>query len=153
MRAHTITNLTRPACRRLVMLVLGVCALAIPATAGAAQQSTSAEAVRDWNLYAANALGNPPTAPVMPGIGQAPQVSVLHVGMVQGAVYGAVNAIDGGHQPYLAGLPPASPSASKAAAAATAAYKLLVGLQQAGAPMLQPAVHVWLDKAYAESLA
>ncbi|MGC1813137.1 MAG: hypothetical protein WA696_03230, partial [Solirubrobacterales bacterium] len=125
MRAHTITNLTRPAWRRLVLLVLGVCALAIPATAGAAQQSTSAEAVRDWNLYAANALGNPATAPVMPGVGQAPQVSVLHVGMVQGAVYDAVNAIDGGHQPYLAGLPPASPSASKAAAAATAAYKVL----------------------------
>jgi hypothetical protein len=55
MRAHTITNLTRPAWRRLVLLVLGVCALALPATAGAAQQSTSAEAVRDWNLYAANA--------------------------------------------------------------------------------------------------
>ena len=153
MRAHTITNLTRPAWRRLVLLVLGVCALAIPATAGAAQQSTSAEAVRNWNLYAANALGNPPTAPVMPGVGQAPQVSVLHVGMVQGAVYDAVNAIDGGHQPYLAGLPPASPSASKAAAAATAAYKVLVGLQQAGAPMLPPTVRVWLDPAYAASLA
>ena len=153
MRAHTITNLTRPAWRRLVLIVLGVCALAIPATAGAAQQSASAEAVRDWNLYAANALGNPPTAPVMPGIGQAPQVSVLHVGMVQGAVYDAVNAIDGGHQPYLAGLPPASPSASKAAAAATAAYKVLAGLQQAGAPMLPPPVRVWLDKAYADSLA
>ena len=153
MRAHTITNLTRPAWRRLVLIVLGVCALALPATAGAAQQSTSAEAVRDWNLYAANALGNPPTAPVMPGIGQAPQVSVLHVGMVQGAVYDAVNAIDGGHQPYLAGLPPASPSASKAAAAATAAYRVLVGLQQAGGPMLPQAVRDWLDLAYADSLA
>ena len=131
MRAHTITNLTRPAWRRLVLLVLGVCALAIPATAGAAQQSTSAEAVRDWNLYAANALGNPPTAPVMPGIGQAPQVSVLHVAMVQGAVYDAVNAIDGGHQPYLA-APPAAPSDSKAAAAATAAYGCWSGSSRLG---------------------
>ena len=153
MRAHTITNLTRPAWRRLVLIVLAVCALAIPATAGAAEQSTSAEAVRDWNLYAANALGNPPTAPLMPGVGQAPQVSVLHVGMVQGAVYDAVNAVDGGHQPYLAGLPPASPSASKAAAAATAAYTVLVGLEQAGAPMLPQAVRDWLDPAYTESLA
>ena len=33
--------------------------------------------------------------------------------MVQGAVYDAVNSIDGGHQPYLAGLPAASPSASQ----------------------------------------
>jgi hypothetical protein len=153
MRARTITNLTRPAWRRAVLLVLGVCALALPATAGAAQQSPSAEAVRDWNLYAANALGNPATAPVMPGVGQPPQVSVLHVAMVQGAVYDAVNAIDGGHQPYLAGLPPASPSASKAAAAATAAYNVLVGLELAGAPMLPPAVRVWLDPAYAHSLA
>src|SRR5262245_16700164 len=153
MRAHTITNLTGPAWRRLVLLVLGVCALALPATAGAAQQSTSAQAVRDWNLYAASALGNPPTAPVMPGVGQAPQVSVLHVAMVQGAVYDALNAIDGGHQPYLVGLPPASPSAYKAAAAATAAYKVLVGLEVAGAPMMPPAVRVWLDPAYAESLA
>ena len=32
-------------------------------------------------------------------------------------------------------------------------YKVLVGLQQAGAPMLPPAVRVWLDPAYADSLA
>jgi hypothetical protein len=154
MRARTITNLTRPAWRRVLLIVLGVCALAIPATASAAQQSTSADTVRDWNLYAANALGNPPTAPVMPGIGQAPHVSVLHVGMVQGAVYDAVNAIDGEDEPYLAGLPPAS----KAAAAATAAYKVLIGLSRpdlAGAPtpMLPQAVRDWLDPAYAHSLA
>ena len=48
--------------------------------------------------------------------------------MVHGAVYDAVNAIDGGHQPYLDGLPPASPSASQEAAVATAAHHVLVGL-------------------------
>ena len=97
---------------------------------------TTAEAVRDWNLYANNALTNAPTVPGMPGIGQAPQAAVLHAGMVQGAVYDAVNAIDGGHQPYLAGLPPASPSASTAAAAATAAHDVLVGITAAGVTML-----------------
>ena len=96
-----ITNRSRRAWCRALLIVLGVCAVVVPASASAAQVSTSADTVRNWNLYATNALGNPPTAPVMPGIGQPPQVSVLHVGMVQGAVYDAVNAIDGGHKPYL----------------------------------------------------
>ena len=47
--------------------------------------------------------------------------------MVQGAVYDAVNAIDGGHEPYLAGLSAPS-SASKAAAVAQAAHDVLYGL-------------------------
>ena len=51
---------------------------------------------------------NAPTAPI-PGAGQAPQVSALHLAMMHGAVYDAVNSIDGRHQPYLAGLPAASP--------------------------------------------
>src|SRR5215208_5038006 len=126
MRAHTSTSMTRPAWSRVLLIVLGVCALAVPASASAAQSSTSADTVRDWNLYATNALGNPPTAPVMPGVGQPPQVSVLHVGMVQGAVYDAGNAIDGGHEPYL-GAPAADPTDSKAAAAAAAAHSVLVG--------------------------
>ena len=46
--------------------------------------------------------------------------------MVQGAVYDAVNAIDGGHRPYLQGIS-AAPGASQAAAAATAAHGVLVG--------------------------
>ena len=47
--------------------------------------------------------------------------------MVHGAVYDAVNAIDGGHEPYLSGLPSA-PGASMAAAVATAAHDVLVAL-------------------------
>ncbi|MCC2662143.1 MAG: phosphatase family protein [Geminicoccaceae bacterium] len=153
MRAHTITKMTRPAWRCALVMILGVGMLAISASASPARASASADTVRDWNLYATNALGNPPTAPIMPGVGQAPHVSVLQVGMVQGAVYDAVNAIDGGHQPYLPGLPPASPSDSKAAATATAAYDVLVGLEVGGLPMLPQPVRDWLDPAYAESLA
>jgi hypothetical protein len=53
----------------VLLTVLGVCALAVPATASESQSPTSAT-VRDWNLFATNALGNPPTAPLMPGVGQ-----------------------------------------------------------------------------------
>jgi len=54
--------------------------------------------------------------------------------MVQGAVYDAVNMIDGGHHPYLAGLPAAPASASRAAAVATAAHDVLAGII-AGLPL------------------
>ncbi len=157
MRVQTIAEMTwmtwRTASCRVLLIALSVSAFAIPATASAAHAPTNAATVRDWNLYATNALGNAPTAPVMPGVGQPPHVSVLQMGMVQGAVYDAVNAIDGGHEPYLPGLPPASPSDSKAAAAATAAYEVLVGLEVGGAPMLPQTVRDWLDPAYTQSLA
>ena len=58
---------------------------------------------------------------------QAPPVAVLHLAMVHGAIYDAVNAIDGGYQPYL-GAPDAQPSYSKDAAAAAAAYQVLLDL-------------------------
>ena len=54
------------------------------------------------------------------------RVAPLSLAMVQGAVYDAVNAIDGGHQPYLVS-PPANASDSKEAAVATAAFRVLVG--------------------------
>ena len=38
---------------------------------------------------------------VVRGAGQPPQLSVPHLAMVQGAVYDAVNAIDGGYEGYL----------------------------------------------------
>ena len=52
---------------------------------------------------------------------------MIHLAMVQGAVYDAVNAIDGGHEPYLSGLP-STPGASRAAAVATAAHDVLLAL-------------------------
>src|SRR5262245_18236010 len=92
-----------------------------------------ADAVTYWNLIASNAIVLPP--PV--GAGQPPPVSVLHFAMVQGAVYDAVNAIDRGHQPYLV-QPASSPTDSKEAAAATAAFQVLVGLFPGQAGTLQP---------------
>ena len=88
-----------------------------------------ADAVTDWNLIASNSI--------VVTAAQPPPVSVLHFAMVHGAVYDAVNAIDRGHQPYLA-HPPAHPTDSKEAATAAAAFRVLVGLFPDQAGTLQP---------------
>jgi hypothetical protein len=62
-------------------------------------------------------------------------VAALSFAMVHGAVYDAVNAIDGRYRPYLV-RPNANPSDSKAAAAATATLNVLVGLFAAQQPAL-----------------
>jgi hypothetical protein len=92
--------------------IAAVVALGTPAFA-------RADAVTDWNLIASNAI--------VTTAGQPPAVSALSFAIVQGAVYDAVNAIDGGYQPYLS-RPAANPWDSKAAAAATAAFKTLAWL-------------------------
>ena len=83
-------------------------------------QAAAAEDVPDqvlaWNQHAYNELV----------LGQGP-FSVQHLAMVHGAIFDAVNAIDAGYQPYLV-APPAEPTYSKDAAAATAAYEVLVFL-------------------------
>jgi hypothetical protein len=142
--------------RRASVLVAAAVALIALALApwGSASQSTPAEppstAVLDWNLNAINALVNPATAAI-PGAGQTPPVSMLHLAMVQGAVYDAVNMIDRGHQPYFAGLPSAPQGASKTAAVATAAHHVLVGVVIV--PALSPAIVTRLNDLYTASLA
>ena len=76
--------------------------------------------------------------------GQGPTVSVLHLAMVHGAVYDAVNAIEGRHDPYL-GAPHARRWYSKDSAAATAAYRVLVSIV--------PAQQAGLESKYLASLA
>ena len=106
-----------------VLALVGALGLIPVATVAAAEP---ANPVLDWNINAVNAIGNAPTAGV-PGLGQPPPLAVIHLAMVHGAVYDAVNAIDGGHEPYLDGLP-SMPGASEAAAVATAAHDVLVAL-------------------------
>ena len=67
MRAHAITNTwPRSAWRRTpLLIVLSVCALAIPATANA-QAGTSADTVRDWNRFATAAIANARRRPSCP---------------------------------------------------------------------------------------
>src|SRR5881296_1374614 len=94
-----------------LLIALTLVALASPPVA-------RADAVTDWNLIASNAI--------VVTAGQPPPVSALSFAMVQAAVYDAINAIDRTHQPYLP-EPPSNPTDSKEAAAATAAFRVLVG--------------------------
>ena len=99
--------------------------LAALASPAAARSNT----VTDWNEIA--------TTAIIPTAAQPPQAAILSLGMVQGAVYDAVNAIERSHRPYLA-APPAKRWASQDAAAATAAFRVLVALFPAQAATLQP---------------
>jgi PAP2 superfamily len=74
-----------------------------------------ADTVTQWNAIAVNAL-------VADGQGA---TANAHLAMVHGAVYDAVNAIDKRYEPYLA-MPRAKRWYSQDAAAATAAYRVLV---------------------------
>jgi hypothetical protein len=114
-----------------------------PVDAGPAQAAHNSGAVRTWNANAMAALNT---------AGQPPNVAVLHMAMVQLAVYDAVNSIDGGHEPYLAGLPAASPSASLDAAVATAAFRVLDGLGRSPVPPLPDGVRATLLMQYQGSL-
>ena len=58
---------------------------------------------------------------------QPPPVAALHLAIVHGAIYDAVNAIDGGYQPLLV-APPADHTDSTEAAAAAAGYRTLLYL-------------------------
>jgi hypothetical protein len=75
--------------------------------------------------------------------------AITGMAMVHGATYDAVNAIDGGHQPYLP-QPSASPTASLDAAVAAAAYNVLLGLPATTPPLSVPPT---LAGDYAASLA
>ncbi len=106
-----------------------------------------------WNENAINVIGAataPPvtTPPTPPGLGQGPPISALHLAMVHGAIYDAVNAIDKKHEPYLKGLSARS-SASKPAAVAQAAHDVLVGLT----PTTLPLVKARVDDMLTASLA
>jgi hypothetical protein len=104
-------------------------AVACAAVLAAPVASARADAVTDWNGYASTAI-------VVTGL-QPPPVAVLSFAMVQGAVYDAVNAIDRSHRPYLV-QPRARRTDSTDAAAATAAFRVLVGLFPGQASTLQP---------------
>ena len=118
--------------RRAVVLVVAVAV----STALAAPSSAGASAATQWNLNATNAL-------IVTG-GQAPPVSMLHLAMVHGAVYDAVNAIDGGYTPYLVS-PDATPFDSQDAAAASAAYRVLLSILPAQTASLTAMYNAAID--------
>jgi hypothetical protein len=130
---------------RPLALVLIAASLLVPAAPAIAAEP--GDMVLQWNAKAIAAIGNAPTA-TPPGLGQAPPGALIQLAIVQGAVYDAVNAIAGGHQPLIADLS-APASASQAAAAATAAHHVLVGLTPGALTQVVDS----LDTQYAASLA
>jgi len=117
----------------------------VPAAAVTAAEPN--DMVLTWNANAVNVIGQPATA-TPPGLGQAPPLAPLHLAMVQGAIYDAVNAIVGGHKAYLAGLSAPS-TASQAAAVAQAGHDVLYGITPAG----NTAVRTRIDDMLTTSLA
>jgi hypothetical protein len=114
---------------RLAVLGAAV-ALAIPAVA-------QANEVTKWNEIAVNTIN------AKPPLTSAPPAGAVFVAMVQGAVYGAVNAVDRHGRPYL--VYRSYPKASADAAAATAAFRVLDSLFSA-------TDHAALQAAYDASL-
>jgi hypothetical protein len=105
-------------CRALAVVVV-VLSTTLLAT------SARADTVTDWNELATNEL-------VADGQGGA---ALVHLAMVHAAMYDAVNAIDRRHAPYVL-KPAAKRSYSMDAAAATAAFRVLVDSQPS---VVQPA--------------
>ena len=114
---------------RLAVLATTV-ALAAPAVAHGNE-------VTKWNEIAVATVNG------QPAITSAPPAGSVFVAMAQGAVYGAVNAVDRHGKPYL--VYRHFPRASKRAAAATAAFRVLDSLFSA-------THHASLLAAYNESL-
>lgn len=111
------------------------------APATAARPSTpqdSSAVLLEWNLRA---------QPITSSLRPTAHGQTRGIAMVAGAVYDAVNAVHGGHQPYLLDLDALdiSPGASTDAAVATAAHHVLVALA--------PAQQATLDTALTATLA
>src|SRR6266478_7853830 len=118
---------------RMALTVIALCVmtLVIPAN------TLCADAVLDWNAYAAKAI-------VTVG-GQVPPRALIRLAMVHLAIYDAVNAIEGAPFEGYASVPPVDRPASEEAAVATAAHDVLMALFRAQAADL--------DAKYAASLA
>jgi hypothetical protein len=109
-----------------VVLAVALNGLAVGGLTTSARGDPPGNAAIEWNAIASTAITT--TA------AQSPQAAALSLAMVQGAVYDAVNAIDGGHQPYLV-APAAHKRDSKTAAATAAAFRVLVGFPERVAPI------------------
>jgi hypothetical protein len=142
-RRHGNATSTIRRLRALAMAALIAVAALIPVTSVAATEPT--DMVLRWNENAVNVISQPATTP---GLAQGPPLAALHVAMVHGAIYDAVNAIVGGHEPYLAGVS-ATGNESQAAAVAQAGHDVLIGIT----PIANTAVRTRIDDMLTASLA
>src|SRR5262245_66507708 len=119
--------------------------------APAAPASAQANEVTKWIRIAAGTL-----VAIPPVAGGAPPALQISMAMTQGAVYDAVNAIEPRHRPYLLGTPFVR-TASKDAAASTAAYRVLSNIVSTVPATIafpnRAALLTSLSTAYAASLA
>jgi hypothetical protein len=116
-------------------VLLAALASSAPARSGLPATVANPQVVLDWNATAA--------ATVLAS-GKPQPESMVYIGLTQAAVYDAVIAIEGGFEPYLI-APSVPPGSAPEAAAAAAAYGVLVNYFPAQKPAL--------DTAYAASLA
>jgi hypothetical protein len=127
-------------------VLLALTASALLAVAAPAR----ADVVTDWNATAAGALASPGAA-VPPVPARAPSGPCTWA-MVHGAIYDAVNAIAGGHEPYVFS-PPAEPWYSQEAAVAAAARHVLLNGGLNGAAGFAPGRIAAIETAYVNTLA
>jgi hypothetical protein len=119
----------------LAALVAAVTLTSVSA-AGPTSSPLDAAIVSQWN-----AIAQVETIPLRPTA----HGESRGIAMVEGAVYDAVNAIDGGYQPYLLDTKFDS-DGSQGAAAATATYRVLLAITPA-------ARHAGLDASYTTTMA
>jgi hypothetical protein len=100
----------------LFVTAVSLFAMLTPTTGASASAVDVPDQVLAWNQHAIDEL-----------IGTQGAGAMQYLAPVHGAMYDAVNAIEGGYDPYLV-APPAEPTYSKDAAAATAAYQVLLWL-------------------------
>ena len=143
-----MTQPTRPPRARwlsipMTIVVLGATML-IPAASAAAAEPT--DMVLEWNANAINAIQNANGA-TPPGLGQVPPLAPVNLAIVHGRDLRRGQR-DRRHPRAVSPDIHAPPDASQAAAAATAAHHVLVGL----VPATLPQVTASLDGLYATSL-
>jgi hypothetical protein len=130
---HDATRRTGPFTVLLVVVAV-VAVLAVgPAATSAAPAAATENAVVYWSGVAANAIV----------VGRAPASSAVLGGMVHGAIYDAVAAVEGGLRPFATGVS-APPGASADAAVAQAARDVLVARVPGQASAVQAAYEVYM---------
>ncbi len=112
-----------------------------PTGSSAAPSATSDNAVVHWSGIAASAIAAPPSPPSPPA---PPASSSVLGGMVHGAMYDAVAAVEGGLEPFATGVT-APPDASADAAVATAAKDVLVKRVPLQAAAVQTAYNAYMS--------
>ena len=125
---------------RVLLALLCISPLAwLSAAYGAESAATSVDAVVQWNKTLLTIVRTPGAQPAT--VHPTRSFAIMHA-----AIYDAVNAIDGTHEPYLIRVEDVSRHASQEAAVAAAAHAVLSGLY----PTFQVTLDAQLDQSLAQ---